>query len=174
MVEQLEDLLQVRRGTLVCRIPDFITGVKARLDARSCYSPYAKRLARNLGKRYAIKVRTVPALKTEWEDFYRFKTTKILTEERRKPQGRWTVRPGRVCSTGDLQVKFVGLFMGYLHMEKSEDKRDSGLALPITRLSMALFSVPSFVIRYINDFVVERADGIYHHQVVIILSSVAS
>ena len=31
------------------------------------------------------------------------------------------------------------------------------------------FSVPSFVIRYINDFVVERADGIYHHQVVIIL-----
>ena len=170
MVEQIEDLLKVRRNTLVSRIPIFVTGVKTRINARSCYSPYAKRLARTLRRSYAINVSRFPALKMEWEDFYRFKTTKILTgEERRKPWGRWTVRSDRVCSTGDLYVKFMGLFLGFLHMEKSEDKRDSGLAIPMARLSMALLSVPSFVIRYINDFVVERADGIYTHQVRIIL-----
>jgi integrase len=170
MVEQIEDLLKVGRNTLVSRIPVFVTGVKTRMNARSCYSPYAKRLARTLRKSYAINVSKVPALKMEWEDFYRFKTTKILPEgERRKPWGRWTVRPDHKCHTGDHNAKLISSFLGFLHLEKSEDKTNSGLAVPMARLSMALVSVPSFVIGYINDFVVERADGIYHHQVIIIL-----
>ena len=169
-VERIEDILQVSRGTLVNRMPDFIRGIGKLYKARRKYSPYAKRLARAAANRYVVDVRKVPPLKAEWDDFYRFKTAKILAEgERRKPRSRWTVRSGNKCATSDLCVKVTGLFLGFLHMEKSEDKRDSGLAIPMARLSMALLSVPSFVIRYINDFMVVRADGIYSRGVTTIL-----
>jgi len=169
-VEHIEDLFLVTRGTLVSRIPDFMTGIHERYTARSRCSPYGKRVARAVAKHFSINVMKVPALRAEWDDLYRFKTAKILREgERRKPWSRWTVRSGHTCGTGELYLEFMGLFLGFLHMEKSDDKRDSGLAIPMARLSLALFSVPSFVTRYINDFIVERADGIYTHQVIVIL-----
>ncbi len=170
MVEQIEDILQVSRGTLVGRLPDFIRRTTKLYKARSKYSPYAKRLARAALNRYAVDMSKVPPLKAEWDDFYRFKTAKILREgELRQPKSRWTVRSGNKCATSDLCAKLTGLFLGWLRMEESEDKRDSGLAIPMAKLSMALLSVPSFVIRYINDFMVVRADGIYSHGVTTIL-----
>jgi len=169
-VERIEDALQVSRGTLTSRIPDFVHGIKELYHGKAGRSPFSKRLRHWIAHSYAIGFGTSPVLKAEWDDFFRFKTAKILKEgERRQGKSRWTVRGTDKCASGSMCAKIAALFLGFLHKEKSEDTRDSGLAIPVARLSMALLSVPSFLIRYISDFVAGRSEGIYHNGIVIFL-----
>jgi integrase len=168
-VERIEDALQVSRGTLTSRMSDFVHGIKERYHAKTGRSPFTKRLCHWRARSYAVGLDTSSVLKAEWDDFFRFKTAKVLKEgERRQGQSRWRVR-GDKCASGRMAAKSVALFLGFLHKEKSEDPRESGLAIPKARLSMALLSVPSSVISYISDFRAWRSEGVYHHGFVVFL-----
>lgn len=157
IVEKIEKLLNLESGNLASQLKI------AKPNKLVKKTKYQIKIQKRQKQIYYVHI---PEVQSEYEDLKKFKTTSFLptgTGRGNNVHSSWTPREDGSIPSAKIAIEYFNRYFCFLHGDPNHlEPLCRGLGIEKELITLGMLTEYEYVERFLNEFMYQRADNIYH------------